>query len=96
MAMRWVRENAAAFGGDPTRVTLFGESAGSISVNVLVSSQLARGAFDKFILESSAWADGERGSVQSFEAAREQGALLRQALNVSTVAQLQLSRRRRS
>jgi para-nitrobenzyl esterase len=51
-ALQWVRRNAARFGGDPARVTIFGESAGGMSVGALVASPLARGLFHRAILES--------------------------------------------
>lgn len=61
-ALRWVRENAAAFGGDPKNVTLFGESAGSMSIAALLAMPAARGLFARAIMQS--------GGSQSLSAAQ--------------------------
>jgi para-nitrobenzyl esterase len=53
-ALEWVHDNIASFGGDPDNVTLFGESAGAMSIGCLMAMPSARGKFQKAILESGA------------------------------------------
>ena len=50
--LKWIKKNIAAFGGDPNKVTIFGESAGGIAVSMLCASPLAKGLFEGAISES--------------------------------------------
>lgn len=52
-ALRWVKKNASAFGGDSNNITLFGESAGATMVANLLTSPMAKGLFDKAIVQST-------------------------------------------
>src|SRR4029077_20708055 len=58
-ALKWVQKNIPAFGGDPNNVTIFGFSAGGVSVHSLLTMPTARGLFEKAIVESG----GSRDSV---------------------------------
>lgn len=51
-ALKWVNENIAAFGCNPHNVTVFGQSAGSVSVNLMMLSEMARGLFQQAIMQS--------------------------------------------
>ncbi len=51
-ALQWIKKNIAAFGGDPDKVTIFGESAGGIAVSMLCASPLAKGLFQGAVSES--------------------------------------------
>jgi para-nitrobenzyl esterase len=68
-ALKWVKANITAFGGDPENVTIFGESAGASSVNFLMTSPLAMGLFSKAISESG----GASSDLKSLAAAEVDG-----------------------
>ena len=69
MALHWVRDNIAKFGGNPANVTIFGESAGASDVNALIASPLSKGLFVRVIAQSgpvgaqSSLADSEKRGV---------------------------------
>ena len=58
MALEWVRDNIASFGGDPDNVTIFGESGGGMKVSALLAMPMAEGLFDKAIVQSGSMISG--------------------------------------
>jgi len=78
MALRWVQENIAQFGGDPANVTIFGESAGSMDVNTLVTMPMSKGLFARAIAES-----GAAGDAQPLAEAEKKGEALAARLNIA-------------
>lgn len=60
-ALKWVKQNISAFGGDPNKVTLFGESAGGGSVLTMMTSPLSEGLFQRAIVQSGGGRDGLGG-----------------------------------
>ena len=87
-ALKWVRANIAAFGGDPEDITLFGESAGAMSMGLLMSSPLAAGLFQKTILESGAYLDSEHGDLPTFIEARERGVAYQLSFGATSIDEL--------
>ncbi len=76
-ALEWVRNNISRFGGDPDNVTIFGESAGAMSVGILLAMPGARGLFHRAILQS-----GAANHVNSLEHAEKVAAIFLDILDI--------------
>ncbi len=90
-ALQWVRDNIAEFGGDPGNVTIFGESAGGMSVGTLLAAPAARGLFHKAIPQSGACHTGaprERANRNAERIMAKLGASGSDAIRALTPAQL--------
>ncbi|MBU6443169.1 MAG: carboxylesterase family protein [Alphaproteobacteria bacterium] len=90
--LEWVKHNIAAFGGNPDQVTIFGESAGGISVSMLCASPLAKGLFEGAISESGGsfgpprTKDEGGTNVPPLSLAEQKGVKFLRALHVNSIA----------
>ncbi len=86
-ALQWVHRNIARFGGDPAKVTLFGQSAGSMAVNCIQASPLAKGLFRAVIGQSGASFYGMLNNGSLADAARK-GVQFAEAAHAKSLAEL--------
>jgi para-nitrobenzyl esterase len=87
-ALKWVKANISQFGGDPDKVTVFGESAGSHAVGLLMSSPLSKGLFQRAIGESGSFWENEHGSICTRATAFAQSAALMKKMGVKNIDEL--------
>jgi para-nitrobenzyl esterase len=86
--LQWIKRNIGAFGGDPNKVTIAGESAGAIMVGALVGSPVAKGLFVRAIAESGGWMGLQMNRMRPASAAEADGAKAMETLGAKSLAEL--------
>lgn len=87
-ALKWVKKNIAAFGGNPDNITIAGQSAGAFSVNMLVVSPFARGLFHKAIAQSGGMFGKQLALGQTLDVAVQNGKAILEQSGIHSIEEL--------